>query len=125
VNAFEYIEQLSAHGPRDFSFRIIGKRPCSGLPFRRTILLAPRLAPGQKSEALTEALAVAKVIGNEGDRAQALESLAPHISPIQYAALTASLVEVAARCRREYGWNLFGGISSTMKLSDQAATSTS
>jgi hypothetical protein len=28
-------------------------------------------------------------------------------------------------CRREYGWNLFGAISGTMKLSDQAATSTS
>src|SRR3981189_2040738 len=28
-------------------------------------------------------------------------------------------------CRRECGWNLFGAISGTMKLSDQAATSTS
>jgi hypothetical protein len=27
-------------------------------------------------------------------------------------------------CRREYGWNLFGAISGTMKLSYQAATST-
>src|SRR6266436_6226097 len=29
------------------------------------------------------------------------------------------------RCCRECGWNLFGAISGTMKLSDQAATSTS
>jgi hypothetical protein len=29
------------------------------------------------------------------------------------------------RCRRECGWNLFGAVSGTMKLSDQAATSTS
>jgi hypothetical protein len=30
-----------------------------------------------------------------------------------------------AGCRRECGWNLFSGISGAMKLSDQAATSTS
>jgi CheY-like chemotaxis protein len=37
---------------------------------------------------------------------------------------TVSIV-VMSGCRREYGWNLFGAISGTTKLSDQAARSTS
>jgi hypothetical protein len=49
------------------------------------MLLAPHLPPDQKIKALAEALAAAKVIGDEGARAQALGSLAPHLPRDQIA----------------------------------------
>jgi hypothetical protein len=44
---------------------------------------------------------------------------------LQVPAADEESVLVCMRCRRECGWNLFGAISGAMKLSDQAATSTS
>jgi predicted dithiol-disulfide oxidoreductase (DUF899 family) len=61
------------------------------------------------------------------------DELSAHLGDLPWEAVTKDYVfdgpngkeTLADWCRRECGWNLFGRISGTMKLSDQAARSTS
>ena len=48
-----------------------------------TAALAPPLTPQERDRALTEALAAARGIGDEGDRSAALAVLAPHLGPTE------------------------------------------
>jgi hypothetical protein len=56
--------------------------------------LASHLPPGQKIKIIAEALAAAKAVSEEFDRAAVFERLAPHLAPSQITAALAAAKEI-------------------------------
>jgi hypothetical protein len=75
--------------------------------------LAAHLASEQRDEALREALAVAKAIGDEGGRSEALATLAPHLAPYQLGEALAAAEAIGDEHARSRALHKGGPIVST------------